>query len=227
MRAAAVRWGRGALGGLGLALLVAGCAATRPAVVPPRPPGPLPRVALLPLEDLSGRADAGTVFGRILFVELVRTGACEVIESGLVEAAAESLRIRNAGSLAHEDVRALGDRLDARFLLLGSLLESGTVRTQAGDVPSVGIALKLLDAGTARVLWAAARFRTGEDRETVFGWGRQHDRQQLAADLAADVLKDFRIPAADSAATIPGAPVVPIFPAAADSAATIPQGERR
>ena len=221
-----------ALTGAALTLLIAGCAATHPPMAPPAPTGPLPRVALLPLEDLSGRAEAGSVFSRILFVELVRTGACEVIESGVVEAAAESLHIRSAGSLAREDAQDLGRRLDARYLMLGSLLEAGTVRTPGGEVPSVGIALKLLDAATARVVWAAVRFRTGEDKETVFGWGRQHDRQQLAGALAAEVLKGFRIPPADTAATPPPKTLAPpdstgLGAAPTDTAATTPRRDPR
>ena len=220
------------LGGLVLALLLAGCAATHPFVLSPAPAGQLPRVALLPLEDLSGRADAGNVFARILFVELVRTRTCDVIEAGIVEAAAESLRIRNTGSLAREEVRALGARLGVAYLMLGSLLESGTVRTTAGEVPSVGVALKLLDTDSGRVVWAAMRFRTGEDRETVFGWGRQHDRQKLAAELAAEVLQGFRIPSSDSTAAGSRAAIAPSdslrfrIPAA-DSAPAVPPKELR
>lgn len=201
--ARAIGTARAASAGLALAVLLAGCAATRPPPRPAAPAGPLPRVALLPLEDLSGRAEAGLAFGRILFAELVRTGACQVIEAGLVEAAAESLGLRAPGSLAREEVEALGRQLEADYLMLGSLLESGTVRSAGGEVPSVGAALKLLDAASARVVWASVRFRTGEDRETVFGWGRESDRQKLAAELATELLADLRFPSADSAAVMP------------------------
>ncbi|MEK7329659.1 MAG: hypothetical protein AAB113_02545 [Candidatus Eisenbacteria bacterium] len=199
-------WTRWVAGGVGLALLLAGCAATRPAPPVAAPGAPLPRVALLPLEDLSGRVDAGDIFTRILFVELVRTGACEVVESGIVEAAAETLHIRSTGSLARDDLHALGERLGVRYVMLGSLLESAAVKTAEGEVPSVGVTLKLLDAASARVVWAAVRFRSGEDRETVFGWGRRRDRAKLAAELAAEILKDFRIPVAVSMADTAAAP---------------------
>ncbi|MBI5710478.1 MAG: hypothetical protein HZC42_09275 [Candidatus Eisenbacteria bacterium] len=179
------------------AALLAGCASAPPRARGVRAVTGLPvRVALLPLENLTGNADAGNLMTRILFVELVRTHACEVVEAGIVDTAVVELRIRNGGSLSAAELRGLGSMLDVRYVLAGTVLESGSARTPDGDVPTLGVALKLLDVGSGRVVWAQMRFRTGDDRETVFGWGREKDPQRLAAALAADVLKDFSIPGA-------------------------------
>ncbi len=171
-----------------------GCAATpRKFVSLGTPVAGRPRLALLPLENLSGRPEAGDLLTRMLFVELVRSGGCELVESGNVDTALDALHVRATGSLSSEQLRGLGDKLGVRFVLTGSVLESGTVRTPEGEVPSVGVALKLLEVRSARVAWAGMRFRSGEDKETVFGWGRQRDAERLAAELVAEVLADFRI----------------------------------
>jgi TolB-like protein len=157
---------------------------------------PRPRLALVPLENLTGRGDAGEGFSRILFVELVRKGTFEVVDLGDVETAMDSLRIRPTASLSGPQRQALGDRLSVAYVMVGSLLESGSVRTPDGDVPSASVALKLLEVGSGRVAWARMAVRSGDDHESVFGWGRQLSPQKLAAALAVEALADLRVPAA-------------------------------
>lgn len=159
-----------------------------------------PRVAVLPLEDLSGEPAAAVSFTRMLFAELVQTGRCDVPESGLVEEVMDSLGIRSGGSLRADQVRTLGARLEVGHLLTGTLLESGTVKTGDGEVPAVGAALKLIEVATHRAVWARLKFRTGEDRETVFGWGRERSPEILAGALAREMIADFVVLTADSSA---------------------------
>lgn len=158
------------------------------------------RVAVLPIEDLSGEATAAVGFTRMIYAELVRSGTCDVPETGIVEAAMDTLGIRNGGSLRAEQVKALADRLRVEYLLTGTLLESGTVKTGDGQVPAVGAALKLIEVATNRAVWAQVKFRTGEDRETIFGWGRERNPQILAGSLAHEMIADLTILTADSSA---------------------------
>ena len=113
-----------------------------------------PRVAVLPLEDLSGEVDATMAFTRMVFTEVVRAGNCEVVESGVVEEAMDSLSIRNGGSLSQGQIRALGDRLKVAYLLTGTMLESGMVQVGDGQVPIAGAALKLIEVSSSRAVWA-------------------------------------------------------------------------
>jgi hypothetical protein len=148
-------------------------------------------VAFLPLENLTSRSDAAEVLTHIFYVELARTGICETVEPGEVEVALSEIGARNTGSVSVEQLKAIGKRLNVRYVLLGTVLESGTVKNSDTDLPSVGVALRLLDVESARVTWAAMDFRTGEDRETLFGWGREHNAQRLASELAAGMFSDL------------------------------------
>jgi hypothetical protein len=132
------------------------------------------------------------VFTRIFFAQLVASGAFEMVDPARVEEAMDSLEIRSAGSLTPAQARALADTMGAPYLLLGSVLESGRVQTGTADLPSVGATLRLVQASTGRVLWAGVHFRTGEDRETVFGWGQERNADRLVSYLASDMLRDFR-----------------------------------
>lgn len=201
-----IRWGRWA--GLGLAAFLAlglpGCgAAPRHMRVHGTPLQGHPRVALLPLENLSAKPDAGAAMTRTLFVELVRTGTCDVVESGEVDAAMDDQHILNSGSVSTPQLKGLTEKLKADFVMLGTVLEYGTNKTQGGDVPTVGMALKLLDGRTGKVVWAGIRTLSGDEKETVFGWGVQHDPQALTEKLVSELLADFPALAGDSQSGAP------------------------
>jgi TolB-like protein len=151
-----------------------------------------PRAALVPFENLAGREEQSQIFTKVFFAQLVASGAFEMIDPAQVEAAMDSLGIRAAGSMTPADVRALADTLHAPYLLLGSVLESGSIQGGSGPVPAVGATLRLTEAASGRVAWAGVHFRSGEDRETVFGWGRVMSAERLITELASDMLRDFR-----------------------------------
>jgi TolB-like protein len=163
---------------LGAALLAASAAGAE---------GPA-RVAVFPFENLSGKADAGELLTRVFFSELASRGSCQVIEPGVVDAALDSLGIRNPSSLTSAQLRAAGDTLRADRIVLGSVLESGTVRGDEGDLPSVGLSIRLVDPASGTVLWTGMKFRSGDDHETLFGWGRERSPERLASKLARDLV---------------------------------------
>lgn len=189
-------WRTGVLPGMALlcALLITqlGCSSgTKPYVSPNAPLRDHPGVAMLPLEDLAGREEIASKVTHIFFVELVRTGVCDVLEMGETERALKELRIRNTGSLTNDQIQGLGDRLEVGFLMTGTVLEAGTVRTDQGVVPALGVTLKLIDVAAKRVIWADVAHRSGDDQETVFGWGREHSAEQLAVETAQNMFKSL------------------------------------
>lgn len=156
--------------------------------IPPDRPG----AALLPLENLSGREEQGFLFTRVFFAHLAASGALEMVDPSRVEEALDSLGIRSSGSLTPAQIRSLGDSLHVPYLLIGSVLESGRVQSSGVDLPAVGATLRLVQAQNGRVMWAGVDFRSGEDRETVFGWGRVNSTERLVEELATELLRDFR-----------------------------------
>jgi len=149
---------------------------------------------VLPFDNLTAEGSAGDVMTVVFFTEVGTQSHYEPVEAGIVAATLESLGVRSAGALSGDQLRTIGARLDAPRLLLGSVLESGTIRTAEGDLPSVGVTLKLLDAASGRVLWTKMGFKTGDDGETVFGWGREKSPRRLAARLAGELLRELPPP---------------------------------
>ena len=146
------------------------------------------RVAVFPFENLSGKADAGELLTRVFFTELAGRGGYDVIEPGAVDAVLDTLGIRNPGSVTSAQLRAAGDTLRASRIVLGSVLESGTVRGEEGDLPSLGLSVRLVDPASGTVLWTGMRFRSGDDHETLFGWGRERSAERLASKVARDLV---------------------------------------
>jgi TolB-like protein len=183
------------------AALMPGCAARRHAVLPPGTLAGRPLVLMLPLANLSGRLESGDLTSRLFYAELSRTGTCDLVDWGDVERLVETLRVRDTGAPTPAQLEALRDSTGARYVIAGSVLESGTVRTPEGDVPSVGVSLRLIDATSRRAVWADARFRTGQDGETLFGWGRETSLTRLTERLAREMFEGFD--AAQAAAAPP------------------------
>ena len=180
-----------------------GCARHKPpqpAAVPAA--GPRQKLAVLPLEDLSGQSGAADRMTRVLFTVLAQTGAYEVVEPGTVDMALSDARVRSTGMLSREQIQMLSTALQTRWLLTGSALEFGRVRTPDGEVPSVGIALRLIDGHDGRVRWADQRYRNGDDRETVFGWGHESDADRLALHTMTELVQGMRIPGDGDSTTI-------------------------
>lgn len=174
--------------GLALGTALGGCAA---AVRSAGPRAGAPVVAVLPFDNLSERTDAGDVTTRIFVARLAELGACRVIEAGEVETALEEARIRSSSVLTYAQIRTLGERLRTRHILVGTVLESTKLRTSDTEVPAIGVSLRLISTATGEVEWTALKFRSGDDKETVFGWGRTYSAQKLTADLAGEMLKQM------------------------------------
>jgi TolB-like protein len=146
----------------------------------------------MPFEDLSGRVDVGEAFTRVFLAELVRSGSAEVVDPGTVSEAVERLQIRSTMAMTRAEMKSLADSLPCTHLLFGTVLDAGTVRVADGDLPSVAATLRLVEASTGRIVWACDHSRTGEDNETLFGWGREHSQDRLLGQLAAEMIAEFK-----------------------------------
>ena len=189
------------IGLLATALLVtAGTPSVRRSVGGAVPSG-RPPAALMPFDNLSGREEQAQLFSKVFFAQLVASGALEMVDPIRVEQAMDSLGIRAAGSMTPWQVKLVADTLHVPYLLLGSVLESDSYQSDTNTIPSVGATLRLVEAASGRVLWAGVHFRSGEDRETLFGWGRVRSAERLVNELASEMLRDFRDAGARDART--------------------------
>lgn len=179
-------------GVLALAMLTTGGAPAARRSVGGTVPLDHPGAALMPFENLSGREEQSQIFTKIFFSHLVASGALQMADPARVEEGMDKLGLRTAAGITPTQVRAIADTLGVPYVFIGSVLESGTFQSENSTIPSVGATLRLVEAASGRVLWAGVHFRSGEDKESVFGWGRVKSAERLISELASDMLRDFR-----------------------------------
>jgi TolB-like protein len=148
------------------------------------------RIAVLPLTNLSGGPEAAQLFDQLLFSGLAGRGP--VVESGIVDAVMDSLRLRPTVALSIDQMRSLRQALGARYLVLGVVLEQTTIRTPEAQYPCAGVMVKVLDADSTRTVWAGTRFHCGDDRERIFGWGRDFDPAAVAKRISDELTQDIQ-----------------------------------
>lgn len=179
-----------------LAAVVAGCGAHTAGSVGLASPGASATpIIVLPLENLASRVEYGDRVSRIVWSTVAASGRFDAVEPGEVESAMNDVRVRSTGMLTRDQILKLSGRLKARWIMAGTLLECGTVRTPDGEVPSIALSLRIVDGQTGRVAWTNMRARTGEDRETIFGWGRVSSLERLTDVTVRELIAGIRIPA--------------------------------
>ena len=121
-----------------------------PTVAAPATPSAVPRVAVLPLKTRAGDAE----------LESFAEGLTEEITSGLsqfrhlvVVSASAAARVQESG-----DLRQVGQELNARFALLGSVRKTGS---------KIRVSVQLVDAANGAHLWAE-RFDRDLDTSDIF-----------------------------------------------------------
>jgi TolB-like protein len=162
-------------------------------VRPGEGPSPLTKIAILPFDNLSGEEGAGEKMTEIFVVELMRTGRFEVVEPGRVKKAMMEKRIRTTRDLDLDAARWLGETLGLDLILVGSVLEFEIQESQNKPVPVVTVTARFLKADSGATLWAAYQSRKGDDRETLFGWGRITSLSQLGDAVASEMLRGLKV----------------------------------
>ena len=173
---------------LGLCLLMAACASRKFAVRSAPEVVRLNRIAVFPLENLSGVPEAGSRVTAILVSELYNSNLVNVVEQGEVQQFILRSRIRVAGQLDLDTIREASRQLNADGIIFGSVNEYSEIATDVGLLPVVSLTVRLVDANSGEIVWAVAHTLQGDFKETVFGIGRIHSRVALAEFVVNDVI---------------------------------------
>ncbi|MBI5118298.1 hypothetical protein HZA56_17620 [Candidatus Poribacteria bacterium] len=172
------------------ALMLSGCSQSRQFLVRPAPAAArLNRIAVFPLENLSGTPDAGDRATASLVSKLYNSNLVNLVEPGEVEQFILRSRIRVAGELDLDTIREASRQLAADGMIFGSVNEYTYITTDLGQLPTVSMALRLVDANTGEIVWAATHSLQGDFKETVFGIGRVNSVVTLSEIVADDLIE--------------------------------------
>jgi hypothetical protein len=168
-----------------LASGAAGCAAHHSTVAS----RPVARVAVLPVENLSGASVQGRPTQEAMELAVARAGA-EVIGGEQVERFLAQHWIRYTGGVDAETARAAREELGVDALLLTSIgFES------SGAPPRIALGVRLVSAeDRPRILWADGVYRWGDEAPGLLNLGLVNDPEKLrrrALQQLAGSLRDF------------------------------------
>jgi hypothetical protein len=176
-----------------------GCASSGPVVFQS---GPLPadtRVAVLPFMNYTERQDASDRLMPVLLAQLVARPDLELASSGEVEAVIAQEPWLLLDRIPADILDRFGAELDARALLVGSVLAYGYREFGSERVPEFSVVLRLLETPGGKSLWSISYSRDGRDRERVFGIGRIESLDRLVEDSIREILAT--LPSAAAGAT--------------------------
>lgn len=151
-----------------------------------------PRVAVLPLENLSSAEEGSRVLQRLLEDALGGAGGVALITPAKVNDAIMRGRIRQPVLMDDDQRHRLSEALGADYFLVGSLLNYSTYQDQySGPIPQISATLQLQRAHDGRTIWSESLHAVGNDGEWLFALGVEHDVTRLGGKLAKKAVSSF------------------------------------
>ena len=140
-----------------------------------------PRVAVLPFENQTGRADAGDVVAGLFATALAGRPGLVLIEPGEVRDALLRGRViqEHGLSLAQGDV--LRELMEVDLVVTGRVLEYADFL--GSPIPQVAFAVWVLDLRKRVVVWSAYSANRGDDGVVFFDAGRVRSARALASGM--------------------------------------------
>jgi len=176
--------------GIGIIFMLAGCGGSREIVVRPAPEVTrMNRIAVFPLQNLSGAPEAGSRVTQVLVSSLYNSNLVNLVDPGEVQQFILRSRIRVAGELSLEGIRDAARQLGADGMLFGSVNEFTTIPTEEGELPAVSITLRVVDASSGEIVWSVTHSLQGDFKEKVFGIGRIESVGILSEVVVAELVE--------------------------------------
>lgn len=123
--------------------------------------GAVRSVAVLPFESLAADRTAADKVHDIFLIELLATGAFDVVEPGEVAKVLREAGIPSTEMLAPADFQSLGQQLGTDGFFLGKVVDFAETRSGMTPAPEVTIQLRLVEALSGVTIWSASDSRSG------------------------------------------------------------------
>lgn len=141
----------------------------------------LPRVAILPFENLSGQEQAGTKITEYFLTLAAGRKQFAVVPYGTTFDALRRLRIRAFAFATRAELDSLVATLDIDYVLTGTVLEFDQFDDPyLGKVPRVSFSARVVDCRTSQPIWSGVTNSRGDKWELVFGIGTVRSLDDLA-----------------------------------------------
>ncbi len=143
-------------------------------------------IALLPFENFSDDKNALTSVMPLVKRRLEARGF-EVLDEEKLNKFLLKKRIRSTGYISKDVAGRLGEELNVKRILLGSINSFF-----GGDNPRIGLSARLINSSDSAILWAEHSSATGDDFIGILGLGRITSIDRLSSKVVDELLQSFR-----------------------------------
>jgi TolB-like protein len=148
-------------------------------------------IALFPFENLSEDKNALAAVMPAVKLRLEAKGFQVLDEEKLNDFLLRE-RIRSTGYVSRDVARRLGEELNVKAVLVGSVNSFLT-----GDDPRIGLSARLVSSSDGSILWANHSSAAGDDFTTILGLGRITAMDKLSSRVVDKLLDSLRTSYAD------------------------------
>ncbi len=146
------------------------------------------KVAVLPFTNNTGDKFAASRIRDITTTQILSMGIFDVVDEGVVDSALREMAIGKDKPMGTPLLKRLGQRLGVQAFIDGTVNDIGSNKAGPFSYPEVSLTLKLIDSGSAKILWQSSAHRNGYSIwERLFDLNPQ-DSFQLALGLTRDML---------------------------------------
>lgn len=148
------------------------------------------RIALLPFSDPSSVDSARTLINQFTRERLTKRGF-DLVGVDSVNAVLRHLRVRNTAAPIEAEIRAIGDSLDAEFVLTGSI-HSFTLDSTFSEV---SICARLLRASDSQIMWVNCISLSGGGELALVSKPVHNSSAQMAKSAARKLFATLKLKA--------------------------------
>lgn len=148
------------------------------------------RMAVLPFSNGTNYPLGDAIVGKAFSTQLSDLGENLVVQEGDVLKVYQQLRKFPHQALDLEQMQILGDRVDARLLITGDIIEMGEGFAKHNIVnPRLVIEMQIRDGSTGETLWTVFHRRQGSDYHKIMHFGTIYSMTDLARQMAVEIIK--------------------------------------
>jgi hypothetical protein len=148
-------------------------------------PGRRYRVAIAPFFNKSEVSFADQIMALHFTRQLVKTGAFEVVDPGVVREKLLKARVIMRAGVSKPDEDILFNTMDADLILTGKVLNYDDA------APGVEFYVVVFDRTSMKVVWSSWSSSRGDDGVFFFDWGSVNTVGKLASKMASNVVRDI------------------------------------
>lgn len=160
------------------------------------PWNPTKKVCVLPFDNISTGKEQDVNHLKVMEIfltELFSAGIFEdIVDPIQANAALGGMRIRKPDSLDKETIKALGDRLGVKYLILGTVTDYDYGKSKE-SAAQVGLSVRMIDVDTGNILWTGNSYKSGDkSMGRIFGFTNGPNTSQLSKAVCQEIISSLK-----------------------------------